>query len=182
MSEIDQIITVLDTRALSDVIVAGSLKAGGRAKRFKPSLTAVYLDFKGTLIRCSSVNQYSALEMRLVDEIDLTFDIMEGDERCVAPVSALCLRVPGWDHNIRSLRVLVEPGIGPEAAIFACAGIGVGESDYLFFDPMSISGIRLGEEADEIVWERDRVAPEQGWDELVWLKGQGDRALRRSAR
>jgi hypothetical protein len=180
MSKIDEIIGVLATRSLTDLLVAGYLTAEGGVKRFHPRLMDVFLDFNGTLIRCSSVDQYGALAMSLVDEVPFDFEIMDGDTHCVAPVSELCLKMPNSEQNIRSLRVLVDRDSRPDDGIFRCAGLSVGANDYLFLDPMNLFGIQLGKREDELVWERDTPEPEEGWEELSWLRNQGDNALRSS--
>src|SRR5262249_40379115 len=143
-NDIKSLITAIQSNTITDIFIVGYIDYCGATKQFHPMLENIYIELGQQLLRCSSIEQYDKLRMTLVEKITCDFEIDDDDEFCIISISQMYLLNSHVPNYITSLHVFVNGECHPQEGVFKCAGLGIGDHDYLFLDPTHIFGIHLG--------------------------------------
>ncbi len=158
---------------LTDVKVPGFLVDGAVGKVFHHRLLDVYLHFEnGTVVRCSSIEQYDKLRFAVVDRVTFDFEIGEDHEYAVTSIAELCLKAPSEPRYIESMYLVTAPGISLENGVVKCAGLGIQKDDFLFLDPVNLYGIKIGKRLDYDAWLKEFAGRGDVLEELLWRHGE----------
>lgn len=182
MIKIGTIINLLQSHSLTDMLIVGYIDSDSdnTIKRFNPIQEDIYLEFGHSLLRCSSVNQYDQLRMRVVDKIefDFEFEIEEDDEFCVCSVGNMYLFDPYGKNQITSAQFLLDEEGNLDEGVVKCAKFSIGSKDYLFLDPTHTFGIQINGERSLIEWIEKKAYGNHKYREFVWQGSDDTTELR----
>ncbi len=172
----NQIINLLQSHPLTDILSVGYINSDDTIKKFHIIEEDVYLEFGNSLLRCSSVNQYDKLRMKIVNQIEFDFDfeLEEDDEFCVCSVFNIYLFDPYGTNQITSAEFLVDERCNIEEGIVKCAKFNIGIKDELFLDPTHTFGMKINENRTIKEWIEKKAYGESEYSELVW-NGNSDK-------
>lgn len=163
MNTMREILELLETQPLTDIIVAGTVDNDSAygASRFVMLLQTVYLQFTDRFLLCTSLHKFY-LRMEIVDDI-IPDDSEDGF--CTCSIYTLLVKHSDQDHLVRSLRLYTDNGSSLETATVRSAAFllglpdSVGDQDVVFLDPWNTYGIRIGTKQLLDAWVRDNVTP-----------------------
>ncbi|MEQ8754929.1 MAG: hypothetical protein RID09_15640 [Coleofasciculus sp. G1-WW12-02] len=174
MSQLDQIISLIKSSPLTDIITVGFIDHDNDidVKMFNIIQTELYLEFEPYFIRCSSINQYDKLKMEVVDKIVFDFKIEEGDEYCISSISDMYLFDPYGTNEITSIEFLLDQEIDIDEGVFKCVQLNIGSKDKIFLDPTHTFGIKINGKSSFIEWIDNKIAQPNysSYSKLVWDK------------
>lgn len=174
MNSINQIINLLQSHPLTDILSVGYINSDDTIKKFHIIQEDVYLEFGNSLLRCSSVNQYDKLRIKIVNQIEFDFELEEDDEFCVCSIFNMYLFDPYGTNQITSAEFLVDNQCNIEEGIVKCAQFNIGIKDELFLDPTHTFGIQINGNRTIKEWIEKKAYGESEYSELVW-NGSSDK-------
>ena len=173
ISQINQIINIFQSHPLTDMLIVGYIDSDKTRKQFHTIQEDLYLEFGNSFLRCSSVNQYDKLRMKIVNQIEFDFELEEDDEFCVCSVFNMYLFDPYGTNQITSAEFLVNDRCNIEEGIVKCAKFNIGIKDELFLDPTHTFGIQINGNRTIKEWIDKRDYIESEYSQLVW-NGSGN--------
>ncbi|HEY9892651.1 MAG TPA: hypothetical protein V6D37_12790 [Candidatus Sericytochromatia bacterium] len=180
MSKINQIVNLLQSQALTDMLLVGYIEQDDTIKRFNPIQEEVYLEFGHSLLRCSSINQYDKLRIRIVDKMafDFGFEIEEGDELGICSIFNMYLFDPYGTNQITAAQFLLDEECNLDEGVVKCAGFSIGSKDYLFLDPTHTFGIQINGKRSLREWIEKKGYGKPEYREFVWNGSEGKTELK----
>jgi hypothetical protein len=169
---LDGITDRLSSGPLTDVQVAGFVLETPARREFHHRLIDVYLQIgPDGWLRCSSIEQYSKLQMSLAEGIALDFSLPDDAEYAVSSIAALCLEHPHTKRPIEFLTMVASDAASAQAGVVECASFGIQGGDCLFLDPWNLFGVQIGGCAAYTAWLREFREHEGARFEVVWRRG-----------
>src|SRR4051812_5439958 len=142
-STLDTIIAAVSAKPLTGIEVPGTVLSG-TPRRYVHRLYDVYLRLgEHALLRCSASEDQRTLELSLTDRVALDFEILEDAEYAVASITALRLARPESPHRFVKATFVATDAEEARTGRVDCAAFELDDGDGLFFDPMTISGLRI---------------------------------------
>jgi hypothetical protein len=169
---IDSLIATAATASLTDVSVAGFIRNTLGGWQFHHRLVDIFLHFTdGTILQCSSIDQYDKLRLQTVDRVTFNFELGEDEEYAISSIAKLCLRSPQEPRYVVSMYLVISETTSINDGVVKCAAFELEQDDFLFLDPITLSGIQIGKREAYESWLREFGGRGDGLTELVWRHG-----------
>ena len=147
MRDHSEAIHLLESEALTDVLVGGFVDRESGAARFHPMLDSVYLRFGKRYLRCLAEDQEYAFTLEVMETITRDFPIEEEDEFCVASLFGVLLGDGFTARPVITFRAIPADASGRGEALSACEFL-FEDAEGLRIEPMIPHGLRLSSTRD----------------------------------
>ncbi|MEP7288502.1 MAG: hypothetical protein ABI947_22345 [Chloroflexota bacterium] len=168
MSLVNNILSTLQEKYLTDLLVEGFVDKTENPLKFHAMLSHWYLKFEDVYLRCTSIGQADRLRIEFIDQVTLSFDMDEDDQFCISSVYEMRLPYTGPSHTnyVAALKLFSESETYFQAGILKRAEFQLGIVGTLFLEP-TIYGIYIGKEQDRDKWMQNNLDANSDY-EFAW--------------
>ncbi|MCI5226653.1 MAG: hypothetical protein D3918_08325 [Candidatus Electrothrix sp. AX2] len=150
---INDIVTKIRGRKLSDIYLAGFIDKDDLMCKFQPMLSCVYFEFNENIIEFELVDGLDyMMRLSFTDTVRHLFEIEEGDQASFCSVREFYLLDPDSDNKLKEMRLWSAREYGDEIRCLA-ARIDLLNGQNIFIDPTYHFGIRIGSQHQELIWK-----------------------------
>ncbi len=161
---LQKLIKIAKIENVKDFLSVGYIEEFKSMKRYQADLRFLYLELSSKLIEFESIEQYSKLRIKLVSEINFSFEIDEDDSFCTSRLGDIILVSTDFEDN--KIEKIIFYGLEMSSEELICDAIELTiHCQKIFLDPSFLHGIGVGGNEQELFWKRNfenRILPLTG--------------------
>ncbi|WP_086347926.1 hypothetical protein [Candidatus Enterococcus clewellii] len=151
----DRIIQLVKGNRLKEVYLTGFIDEVDGQLEFCPDLRFLYFEFASGFLECLSIEQYSRLQLKIVDSVKHDFEIDEDMFAGISRAGDLILDVPDSQTNEIIKIVVYDLNVSEVQITCVALSLWLRSGQHIFLDPSFLQGIGSGSDSQKDYWEEN---------------------------
>lgn len=158
MAKINEILEIIETEALEDILCKGWIDNDEETPIFVPHLSTVYLEFKSKYLKLyrKQTTDFD-IEMSLMEKDKLkdekyTHEVYEEYQFCISSLYNMFIYEGRKNYKITEIEMYCESEEKYNNGIAKCIGLQILSNSYVFFDGLGLNSIEVGKREERDEW------------------------------